>query len=186
MKNQPLRLAAGGLLLASATMAILEARTIPQQNTRDEIPGPAQDAEGPTRDDRVSGFGRLRRAQGVSIISEHEVSELGGSSNAQGATRMPIIELFPAKVEVPLGVPYTIDVHLINNDEIPVVFLKPRLSCGCVSVSEVAGELPPYETRKVSLTLAAVKARKSERVLFPVQLGSSTWELELRIDRRRR
>ena len=137
---------------------------------------------------RGSGFGRLRRARHVSVISKHEVSELGGDgSDGTGKRRQkPNVEVFPASVAVPLGVPYKVELYLINNDDEAVIFLKPRLSCGCVGASNAEGMLDSFATRMVVLTLGAVHAKKSERALFPVRASGSTWELEVRIVRERK
>lgn len=134
----------------------------------------------------ATAFGRATARKLADPTPTKELLEAGYSSAvAVGgkAAKVPLVEAFPSVIRVPKGVQQQREIWLVCNEETPVRFEKAKFSCGCLEASASEGEVEPYGTRSIKVTIAAVDDRKGDHIVFPFRWNAREWEVKVVIVR---
>jgi hypothetical protein len=152
--------------------------------------GSSADSESVTHpsvhDRGLTSFGRATARKLADPTPTKEILEAGYSpavSVESKTAKVPLVEAFPSIIRVPKGLQQQREVWLICNEDKPVRFEKAKFSCGCLEASASEGEIEPYGSRSVKVTVAAVDDRKGDHIVFPFRWDGREWEVKVAIVR---
>lgn len=139
-----------------------------------------------THDRGLTSFGRATARKLSDPTPTKEILEAGYSSAVivgSKAAKVPLVEAFPSIIRVPKGLQQEREIWLICNEDMPVRFEKAKFSCGCLEASASEGDIEPYGSRSVKVTVAAVDDRTGDHIVFPFRWDGREWEVKVAIVR---